>query len=115
MLALILAAAVTGSACANPSIVSAGVQSVTADGGLNHYTIAISVENEGTVRQPGNLSQSLDVFQDATKVGQIGLLPLGPDQTQEVTYGFDRSAEAGVGTTHLRFTLDFNGGTGNDI
>jgi hypothetical protein len=115
MLAFILAATLTGASCANPSIVTAAVTSVTSDGKLNHYTISITVRNQGTVRQPSNLLQSLDVFQNDQKVGQIGLQSLGPNQSQKVTYSFDRSADAGDGTTKLTFTLDLNGSSGNDV
>lgn len=114
MHALILVAALTG-ACANPSILSARVQSVTNNGGLNHYTIAITVQNQGALRQPSNLLQSVDVLQDDQKVGKIGLQPLGPKQSQKVTYSFDRAADAGVGTTNLTFSLDFNGRSGDNV
>lgn len=115
MLALILAAALTPSLCANPSILSAGVQSIATNGALKHITIRITVANQGGVRQPSNLLQSLDVLQDGEKVGKIGLQPLRPKQSQKVTYSFDRSAEADAGTTDLTFTLDFNGGSGNNV
>jgi hypothetical protein len=115
MLAFILAATLTGAACADPSILSAGIQSVTTNGGLNHYTIAITIQNQGDAQQPNNLLQSVDVFQDDQKVDQIGLSPLASKQSQKVTYGFDRAADAGVGTTNLTFTLDFNGRSGNNL
>ena len=113
MFGLILVAALT--ACANPSILSAGVQSVTTDGALKHYAIAITIQNRGNLRQPSNLLQSVIVLQDGQKVNQIGLQPLRPKQSQKVTYSFDRAAEAGAGTTDLTFTLDFNGRSGNNI
>ncbi|HLJ83100.1 MAG TPA: hypothetical protein VKT51_02845 [Candidatus Eremiobacteraceae bacterium] len=115
MHALILAAALSGASCANPSILSAVAQPVTANGALNHYTISITVQNIGSVRQPSNLLQSIDVLQDDQPVDRIGLQPLRPNQTQKVTYGFDRSADAGEGTTNLIFTLDLNGRSGDDI
>jgi hypothetical protein len=113
MLGLILVAALT--ACANPSILSAGVQSATTQGALQHYTIAITIQNKGNLRQPSNLLQSVVVLQDGQKANQIGLQPLRPKQLQKVTYSFDRSAEAGAGTTDLTFTLDFNGRSGNNV
>ena len=113
MFGLILVAALT--ACANPSILSAGVQSVTSEGALQHYTIDITVQNKGDLRQPSNLLQSVVVLQDGQKVNQIGLQPLRPKQLQKVTYKFDRAAEAGAGTTDLTFTLDFNGRSGNNV
>jgi hypothetical protein len=115
LITLILAAALTGATCANPSILSAGVQSVTTNDGLKHFTIAITVQNQGDIRQPGNLLQSVDVFQDGLQVDRIGLKPLSPRQRQKVTYSFDRAADAGVGTTNLTFTLDFNGRAGNNV
>lgn len=113
--ALLLAAALSGGPCANPSIISTGVQSVTTKNGLNHYTIAIVVRNIGTVRQPSNLLQSVAVLQDGDKVGQMGLQPLRPHQSQTVTYSFDRSADSGPGTTLLTFTLVFKGPTGTKV
>ena len=115
MLALLLAAAVAGGACANPSIISASVQSVTQTGGLNHHTVSIVVRNLGTVKQPSNLLQSIDVLQDDQKTGKIGLQPLAPGQSQKVTYSFDRSADAGAATTLLTFILDMNGQSGGDV
>ena len=113
MLGFIVAVALTS--CANPSILSAGVQSVTTNGALKHYTIAVTVQNRGNLRQPSNLLQSVVVLQDGQKASQIGLQPLRPKQSQKVTYSFDRAADAGDGTTDLTFTLDFNGRSGNDV
>lgn len=115
MLSIIVAAALTGSTCANPSILSAKVQSVTPNGSLQHYTIAITVENIGQASQPKTLLQSVEVFQDRQRVDKIGLQPLKPKQRQAVTYSFDRSTDAGPGTTHLRFKLDYNGQSGNNV
>ncbi len=115
MFVFLLVAALNAAPCANPSILSAGVQSAVANGALEHYTIAITVQNIGDARQPSNLLQSVDVFQDGQKVDQLGLKPLGPNQSQIVTYGFDRAADVGAGTTKLKFILDFNGRSGNDI
>jgi len=114
MLAVLLVAALTGAPCANPSIVSAA-PTVTAHGAINHYTIAVTVQNRGDARQPGNLLQSVDVFQDGEKKGQLGLQPLGPKQSQRVRYGFDRSSSAGDHTTSLLLKLDANGRSGNTV
>ena len=115
MLGLILAAAITSGACANPSIVAADVQSVTTNDTLRHYVIAITVQNKGNVRQPSNLLQSVDVFQNGERVDRIGLQPLRPNQSQRVTYGFDRSTDAGDNSTHFEFTLDLNGRSGHNV
>ncbi|HEY7993308.1 MAG TPA: hypothetical protein VID24_03825 [Candidatus Eremiobacteraceae bacterium] len=109
MIALMSSVLIAAAACANPSIVSTAVQSVTTDsGGLNHYTIGVTVQNLGTVRQPSDLLQSIVVEQDGERVDVIGLLPLRPRQTQHVTYSFVRSAEAGTGTTSFSFALELN-------
>lgn len=113
MFALIIIAALTS--CANPSILSAKVQSMNTNGGLQHITIGITVENLGELKQPGNLLQSIDVLQDGDKVGKIGLQPLAPKQSQKLSYAFDRSVDAGAGTTNLTFRLDFNGRSGSDV
>jgi hypothetical protein len=117
MLALILAATLTATSpsCANPTILSTAVQNVTTNGDLNHYTIAITVQNQGTVRQPKNLLQSIDVFKAGQRIDRIGLQPLGPGQSQTVTFGFDRSTDAGDRSTRLRFAIDLNGMTGSDV
>jgi hypothetical protein len=112
MLGLIVAALTS---CANPSILSAGIQSVATNGALKHYTIAITVANQGNIRQPSNLLQSVFVFQDGQKVDEIGLKPLRPKQTQKVSYSFDRAADAGAQTMDLMFTLDLNGRSGNNV
>ena len=116
MIALMSSILIAASSCANPSIVSTAVQSATTDSnGLTRYTVGITVQNLGTVRQRSDLLQSIDVDQDDQRVDVIGLLPLRPRQTQHVTYSFVRSAEAGAGSTRLMFSLDFNGKSGADV
>ena len=115
MIAFLLAATLNAPACANPSIVSTSVQSVANLGALDRYTVAIVVQNAGSLRQPSDLLQSVDVFQDHERVDRIGLQPLPPGQSQRVIYRFDRSAEAGAGSTELLFSLDLNGRSGDDV
>lgn len=116
MIAFISSVVIAAASCANPSIVSTAVQSATTDPhGLTHYTVGITVQNLGTLRQRSDLLQSIDVELDGERVDVIGLLPLRPRQTQHVMYSFVRSAEAGAGSTSLVFTLDSNGKSGNDV
>jgi subtilase family serine protease len=114
MLALLLApllfgapvmAASTSCTGADPGITKAAVQSTTTNGNLNHYVIAITVQNMGTANQPSNLLQSVNVYQNGDKVDQKGLQPLSPGKSQTVTYAFDRASEARAHTTHFRFML----------
>jgi hypothetical protein len=114
MLALVSSVLIAAAACANPSIVSTAVQSVTDSNGLNHYTVGITVQNLGTARQRSDLLQSILVTQDGERADVIGLLPLRPRQTQHVTYSFVRSDEAGQGTTSLSFSLEFDK-SGSDV
>lgn len=93
---------------ADPAIISATVQSTTSNGSLNHYVIAITVQNVGAMKQASNLLQSVDVYQDGVKVDQKGLQPLAPAKTQTVTYAFDRAVDAANHSTHLRFVLNFH-------
>jgi len=93
---------------ADPAIISATVQSKTPNGDLNHYVIAITVQNVGSMKQASNLLQSVDIFQDATKVDQKGLQPLAPGKSQTVTYAFDRAMGAAHDSTHFRFSLDMH-------
>ena len=115
MIALLVSAALMQSACANPDIVSAGVQSVRTIGSVNHYTVAVSIRNEGSVRQPSNLLQSLIVSKDGERLDRIGLQPLRPKQSQVVTFTFDRSTDAGSDTTHLTLALTTSGREGDDV
>jgi hypothetical protein len=111
MLAFIVAALLTPAiasaspACADPAIVSASQTSVQHNGPLNVYSTAIVVKNLGSRGQAPSLLQSIEVFQDATKVGQIGLRPLAPGRSQTVSYQLERSAGGRTGSTQLRFVL----------
>lgn len=94
---------------ADPAIMSAVLNSTTTTGHLNHYTIGITVQNMGTMKQASNLLQSVAVYQDGTKVDQKGLQPLARGGSEMVTYSFDRARSAAPRTTQLRFQLVFHG------
>jgi hypothetical protein len=97
--------AMTSATCADPAIVAATPSTVASNGDLTTYTVAVTVENMGLGAEPSSLLQSVAVWQDATKVGQIGTRPLRPGARETVQYRFQRSSEARSGSTHLRFTL----------
>lgn len=99
-----VAAACSG---AEPSIVQAAVRSVSQNGDLNHYVVAVRVTNQGGAAQPGNTLQSIAVYQDGDKVDQKGLPPLRAGQSATVTYAFDRSNLSRARSTKLRFKLVF--------
>jgi hypothetical protein len=112
MLTLLLVALLAGNvqlaaACsgADPAIINAAMRTVTQNGEVNRYTVAITVANQGTATQPGNTLQSVEIYQDGQKVDQKGVPPLRAGQAAVVTYGFDRSRLARERTTDLDFRL----------
>jgi hypothetical protein len=91
--------------CAGPTIVSATQTSMHRDGARNVYETAIVVKNMGSHEQSSSLLESVEVFQDDTKVGEIGLLPIAPGHSQTVHYELQRSAGGRKGSTQLQFRL----------
>jgi hypothetical protein len=90
---------------ADPAIVAAGVRSTTSDGSVNRYTIAIRVANVGRAKQPSNLLQSVDIYENGIKLDTKGLPPLAPGKGYTFTYVYQRSTDAGAGTSVLRMHL----------
>jgi subtilase family serine protease len=97
--------AMTSGACADPAITSAVATQVGNNGDLRTYDVAVRVKNAGSAAEPSSLLQSVQVFQDATKVDQKGTPPLAAGGSATVHYRFQRSSEARSGSTHLRFQL----------
>jgi hypothetical protein len=97
--------AMTSGACAGPTITNAVASEVGTNGDLTTYDIAIRVKNAGSAAEPSSLLQSVQVYQDATKVDQKGTPPLGAGQSATVHYRFSRSSEAAARSTHLYFAL----------
>ena len=95
------------SACAgaDPAIVSARMAGATPDGELTRNAVAVTVTNLGNADQGKRVLQSVDTYQNGTKVGAKGIPPLAAGQSYTFTYSFERSAAAGTGTTKLRFQL----------
>jgi archaellum component FlaG (FlaF/FlaG flagellin family) len=96
--------AMTSSACAAPAIAGAVAHELGTNGDLNTYDVAITVKNMGAT-EPSSMLQSVQVFQDATKVDQKGTPPLAAGASATVHYRLQRSSEARPGSTHLRFSL----------
>lgn len=97
--------AMTSTACAQPAIASAVARQVGDNGDLTTYDVAVSVKNAGRGAEASSLLQSVQVYQDATKVDQMGAPPLSPGRVATVHYRFSRSSEAHARSTHLRFKL----------
>jgi hypothetical protein len=94
--------------CAAPTIVSATKTSMHRDGARNIYETAIVVKNTSNREQSPSVLESVEVFQDDTKVGEIGLLPIAPGHSQTVHYELQRSANGRTGSTQLQFRLVMN-------
>jgi subtilase family serine protease len=109
-----VAAAAAGS-CAgpDPSLGSITVTGVTQDNGLNDYHITGTVTNAGSATQAKDVLQSVDIFMAGQKLDSKSIPPLAAGQSAQFTYVYQRSKDAGQGTTHLRFVLDMHnpGGT----
>jgi len=96
--------AMSPNACIAPAITTAVASQVGNNGDLKTYDVAISVKNGGSA-EPLSLLQSVQVFQNGTKVDQKGTPPLRAGGTATVHYRLQRSSDARPGTTHLRFSL----------
>lgn len=90
---------------ADPAIVSASVQSTNSDGRVSRYSLAVRVVNLGRAKQPSNLLQSIDVYENGIKLDTKGLPPLRPGQGYTFRYVYQRSTDAGAGTTELHLQL----------
>jgi len=78
---------------------------MSADGGINHYMISISVTNRGHKKQASNVLQFVDIFENDIKRDTRSIPPLAPGQAFKTTYVYNRSADAGAGTTTLMLRL----------
>jgi hypothetical protein len=91
---------------ADPAIVSVAVQNVASNGNLNTYHITGTVTNEGNQPQANNVLQLVDMYMVGQKLDAKGVPPLAPGQSYTFGFDYQRSRDAGNGTTHLRFALD---------
>ena len=97
--------AATTNACVGPTITNAVATQAGTNGNLTSYDVAVTVKNTGSQAEPASLLQSVQVYQDQTKVDQKGTQPLAAGASTTVHYSFSRSSEAEQGSTHLHFRL----------
>jgi hypothetical protein len=103
---LIASSAVASAAtCGAPAISNVVVKNVDTVGNLNHYQIAGTVVNNGPT-QASNVLQSVDIYQGPQKLDTRSIPPLKAGESFSFTYTADRAADAGKGTTTLKFQLD---------
>lgn len=91
----------------NLALTSATVKGVTPAGALNQYQIGATVTNLGNAPEPNNTLQFVNMYQAEVgeKLDAKGVPPLMPGQSYTVTYTYQRSRDAGNGTTKLAFQL----------
>lgn len=92
--------------CTAPSVTGAHVTSVSHDGGLNHYRIAMTITNTSSAAQPNNTLQFVDIRKTGNKIDAIGVPPLKPGASYTANYTFARSSDAGDNTTTLHFQTE---------
>jgi hypothetical protein len=103
---LVASSAVASAAtCGAPAISNVVVKNVDTVGNLNHYQIAGTVVNNGPT-QASNVLQSVDIYQGTQKLDTRSIPPLKAGESYSFTYTADRAADAGKGTTTLKFQLD---------
>lgn len=96
-------AASAGCAGANPAITSVAVKNMTQTGQLNTYHMVGTVTNLGNEAQPSNTLQFVDIYIDQQKRNDRGIPPLAPGQSYTFGFDWDRSTDAGPGTTTVNF------------
>ena len=115
MLALAVGSALPAvAACsgADPGITAAKVASKSTSGGLTTYKLSITVTNQGSQGQAGNVLQSVQMVQDSVKVDEKGIPPLKAGASYTFTHNYVRNVDAGNGTTVYHFNLFMHQPTG---
>ena len=105
LVALAQTPAFAACAGADPAIVSASARNMTSDGQVNRYAVNVRVTNLGRRNQPSNLLQSVEIWQNDIKLDVKGLPPLRAGQSTSFTYIYQRSSDAGAGTSDLTLKL----------
>ncbi len=108
-LGFVLCAGTAAAACsgADPALQSVAVKSVVQANGTNRYTLVGTVTNVGSAAQASSVLQFVDIYQTpGQKLDAKGIPPLRAGESYTFSYLMLRSAEAGNGTTTLRFHLD---------
>jgi subtilase family serine protease len=115
-------AAVPAATCAgaNPAITSVSVKNVTGNGQLNTYHIVATVTNLGSQAQASNTLQFVDIYAETDKHDNRGIPPLAAGHSYTFGYDWQRSVDAGKGTTtvylqmHMRQGSDCNPANGKN-
>jgi len=110
LMLLLMAPAAAGRAAtcsdSDPQIVGLTAKSEGVMGTLARFLVSGSVVNRGASAQASNLLQSVIVYDADDKLDTKSIPPLKPGESFRFSYQSTRSADAGPGSTELRFTLD---------
>ena len=99
-------ATAAGCSGAHPVISTVVVSSVDAAGKMNNYHMTGTVTNAGSSSQGSSVLQSVDIVMGTEKLDTKSIAPLAAGQSATFTYTMVRAADAGKGTTTLKFSLD---------
>ena len=80
--------------------------STASDSQISRITVSFTVTNRGAMKQASNVLQFVDIYQDGIKRDTRSIPPLKPGQTFSTSYVYQRSADAGTGTTTLALRLN---------
>ncbi|MBV8373881.1 MAG: hypothetical protein JO302_00070 [Candidatus Eremiobacteraeota bacterium] len=105
--------AVEAATCAgpNPAITSVVVKNVSSNGGLDTYHLVATLTNLGSQAQASNTLQFVDIYAETDKHDNRGIPPLAPGQSYTFGYDWQRSSDAGKGTTTVHFRVDMRQGS----
>jgi len=95
----------------DPALVSAGVKGMSQNGAINVYHLNGTVTNLGTRRESSNVLQFVDVYLNDQKIDSRSVPSLRPGQSYTFGYDVQRSADAGNGTSVVRFQIDMRQGS----
>jgi hypothetical protein len=101
----VAAYAATGCSGPDPAIQGLSVKNVSTQGGLASYQVSGKVVNAGT-SQGGDVLQFVNIYLNGAKLDAKSVPPLKVGDSYPFTYVYQRSVQAGSGTTKLDFELD---------
>ena len=102
-----IGASATSTTClgSNPGVGHVHVAGMASSGQATRYHLVGTVTNLGTVGQPSNVLQFVDIWHDGQKVDSRGIPPIALGGHYTFSYDWLRASDAGSGTTTLIFRL----------
>jgi hypothetical protein len=108
-----IGAAATSTTClgSNPAIGHMRVAGETTSGQVTRYHLVGTVTNLGTMGQPSNVLQFVEIWHDGDKMDTRGVPPLSLGGHYNFSYDWMRASDAGPGTTTLTFRMNMVSGS----